>query len=182
MGGPRLLREETHLPVLGCMAFDLKRANLWITGLHEIGHVLGFGTIWDDLDLFQNPEGNTHFAGPRAIAAFNDAGGRNYTGAKVPVASDWVHWGPRFLGELMVRNGGGALSAVTVQSLADLGYGVDVTQADPYTLIPASAKVSAKIAAPSTHAEPEWSCGTGQQQEPIYVVDPQGRIVRTISP
>ena len=182
-GSPRLLREETHLPVFGCMAFDLKRANLWITGLHEIGHVLGFGVIWDDLGLLQNPNGDTHFNGPRAIAAFNDAGGRNYTGAKVPVESDLFHWKyTKLVGDLMVPGGGGALSAITVQSLADLGYGVNVTQADPFTLIDAAAKASAKIAAPATHIQPEWSCGTGQHQEPIYVVDPQGRIVRTISP
>ena len=79
-------------------------------------------------------------------------------------------------------NESGRLSAITIQSLADLGYVVDVTQADRYTLRDASAKASAKITAPSTHAQPEFSCGTGQQQEPIYVVDPQGRIVRTISP
>ena len=46
------------------------------------------------------------------------------------------------------RWGEEALSAITVQSLADLGYGVDVSQADPYTLpSAASAKASAKIAA-----------------------------------
>ena len=243
-GSPYVFRETTHLPVLGCMAFDLKRANLLITGLHEIGHVLGFGTVWDD--FLQNPSGDTHFNGPRAIAAFNDAGGRNYTGAKVPVEKmDGVHWRYSVLaGDLMVPGGGGALSAITVQSLADLGYGVDVTQADPFTLPDAAGKASAKVVAtmpapptqagvytflgadphgqgevarglPSipddllrghlesaegvrdrdfdrdrlmgrlglpTYAQPEFSCGTGQHQEPIYVVDPQGRIVRTISP
>ncbi len=226
-GSPRLLREETHLPVLGCMAFDLKRANLRITGLHEIGHVLGFGTVWSALGLLQNPNSDAHFNGPLAIAEFNDAGGRNYTGKKVPVEkTDGVHWRYSVLaGELMVPGGGGALSAITVQSLADLGYGVDVTQAAPFTLPDAAGKASAKIAAaipppptqagaytlPSadphghgadrgglplipeddllmgrlglpTYAQPEFSCGTGQHQEPIYVVDPQGRIVRTISP
>ena len=146
-GSPHLLR-ETHLPVLGCMGFDLKWANLWITGLHEIGHVLGFGPIWDDLGLLQNPNGDAHFNGRRAIAAFNDAGGRNYTGAKVPVETDRVHWrNSVFPGELMRSGGGGALSATTVQSLADLGYGVDVTQADPFTLPDAAGKASAKIAA-----------------------------------
>ena len=51
------------------------------------------------------------------------------------------------------------------------------------TLIPypdVAAKASAKIAAPSTHVQPEWSCGTGQHEEPMYVVDPQGRIIRTL--
>ena len=76
----------------------------------------------------------------------------------------------------------GPISAITVQALADLGWVVDVTQANPYTLPSAAAKASAKIAAPAPHAEPEWSCSTGQHQEPIYVVDPQGRVVRTISP
>ena len=168
------------------------------TALHEIGHVLGVGTLWDHLGFLQNPSWNnpnadTHFNGPLAIAAFNKAGGRNYTGAKVPVEKKgrgaWSHWRSFvFSGELMdwsqsPRLGfNRPLSAITIQSLADLGYSVDVTQADPYTLPDASAKPSAKIAASSTHAQPEWSCGTGQQQEPIYVVDPQGRIVRTISP
>ena len=75
------------------------------------------------------------------------------------------------------------LSAITIQSLADLGYVVDVTQAETHTLPRpdrANAKPSAKRTAQPTHAQPEWTCGTGQQREPIYVVDPQGRIVRTL--
>ena len=251
-GGPHLLR-ETYLPVLGCMGFDLKRANLWNTGLHEMGHVLGFGSIWREFGYLQDlswddSNADTHFNGPRAIAAFNDAGGRNYTGAKVPIEKmDGTHWRYYVLeGELMVPGGGGALSAITVQSLADLGYGVDVTQADPFTLPDAaSAKVSAKIAAampsalgvdgtladaytlpsvqgriagglplipgddrlrgrlesteeigprgfdfrdgrlmgrlvPSPQAVPTLSCGAGLRQKPIHVVDPQGRIIRTL--
>ena len=257
---PSLLRETTYLPVLGCMAFDLERANLVVTGLHEIGHVLGFGPVWDDLGFRQNlswddPNADTHFNGPLAIAAFDDAGGRDYTGKKVPVEKmDGSHWRYSVLeGELMVPGGGGALSSITVQSLADLGYGVDVTQADPYTLPGAAAKASAKIAAakpaipgpvldvtrahpdgldgaelygqggiaggfpsifgddsptgrlesaervwgrgmnidladerqmwgtaPPASAEPKLTCGAGIMYEPIFVVDPQGRVVRTI--
>ena len=251
-GGPSLLREETHLPVLGCMAFDLERANLLITGLHEIGHVLGFGTVWYDLGFPQDLDGDTHFNGPLAIAAFNDAGGWDYTGKKVPVEKgDGAHWRvPLLSGELMGPGGGGALSAITVQSVADLGYGVDVTQADAYTLPSATAgKASAKITAampaipgvdvtqadayallgddphwqgrtagglpllpgddhlrgrlesaewiggrgfdfrddrlmgrlaPSPRAVPVLSCGVDLRREPIYVIDPQGRIIRTL--
>ena len=274
-GGPSLLREETHLPVLGCVGFNLESANLLTTGLHEVGHVLGFGTVWRDLGLIQDlsrddPNADTHFNGPLAIVAFDDAGGTGYTGAKVPVKKmDGAHWRGEVFerGELMLPWGGGQLSAVTVQSLADLGYGVDVSQADAFTLPGATAgKAAAKIAVvqptvrgfdvnvlrsdaytllgvdivrpvispsrdaglygqgripdgpssilgdgrwtvrlesaerfrgrgadfdlpderqmlsigPLDRAEPELTCGAGQINEPIYVVDSQGRIVRTI--
>ena len=220
-GGPSVLRETTHLPVVGCMGVNLFRASIPTTARHELGHVLGFGSIpiWEDY-LSWGPD--VHFNGPLAVAAFDDAGGRDYTGAKVPV-DDGSHWRYSVLeGELMVPYGGGALSAITVQALADMGYGVDVTQADPYTLPgAASAKVSATIAAAlplisgdnrlrrrleSTeeigargfdfasrdnrlterlalppHAEPKRSCGVGTQRKLIYVVDQQGRIIRTIN-
>ena len=198
-GGPSVMRQETHLPVLGCMAFDLSTANLLITGLHEIGHVLGFGTIWDELGFLQDLDGDTHFNGPLAIAAFDEAGGSDYTGAKVPVQKMvGGHWRySAFPDELMRPGGGSALSAITVQSMADLGYGVDVTQADPYTLpgatsaqaranttaaiaaIPGDDPLSGRLASP-TQAEPKLWCGLDGEREPIYVVDQQGRIIRTI--
>ncbi len=255
--GLHVLREETHLPVLGCMSFDLSHANLLITGLHEIGHVLGFASeVWSEFGFYQNPpNGDNHFNGPLATAAFDDAGGRDYEGAKVPLQTGESHWRlPVLDGELMAPYGGGTLSAITLQSLADLGYGVDISQADAYTLPGANAgKAVAKItayqpsalgpvldvtrahpdvlrgvelygqgriasnlpsivgdegrtgrlesaervwgrgmnsdlshdrkmwgAAPPAFAEPKLTCGVSLTREPIYVVDQQGRIIRTI--
>ena len=141
-GGPGQLREN-HLPVVGSLAVrpNLARRLLNI-GLHEIGHVLGFGTLWDTHGFRgQNPprdepNADPHFNGPLAIAAFDDAGGWDYTGEKVPVHSNGGHWRDSVLpGEVMnAVTGSSTLSEITVQSLADLGYGVDVTRADPYTL------------------------------------------------
>lgn len=79
-GGPHALREETFLSVVGCMAINIHgfrngSVNLHITGLHEIAHVLGFGSIWSSLGFLQDREGEAHFNGPLAIDAFNDAGG-----------------------------------------------------------------------------------------------------------
>lgn len=90
-------------------------------------------------------------------------------GAKVPL-NDWSHWKIPLLNyELMGPSGGSALSAITVQSLADLGYGVDVTQADAYTLpgVIAGAKI----------ADAALTCGAGELREPIYVIDSQGRML-----
>ncbi len=119
---------------------------------HEMGHVLGIGTIWDRLELLRNPSlpsnpgADTYFAGERAIAAFDEAGGGTiYTlGNKVPVAnvggpgSADGHWRESVLdNELMTPgfNSGSKnpLSAITIESLADLGYTVDVTQAEPFS-------------------------------------------------
>ena len=200
--GVRVLRETSHLPVVGCMAFDLHYLPRYQSlALHEITHVLGIGTIWDDLGFLRNPSrGNegadTHFNGPRAIAAFDAAGGSSYTGRKVPVQNEGnprlrdSHWRGTVLGAELMATGGGLLfegyyrkhrelSAITIQSLADLGYVVDVTQADT-SILPRPDMPSAKRTAQPTHAQPQWSCGTGQQREPIYVVDPQGNIVRTL--
>ena len=52
---------------------------------------------------------------------------------------DQVLWRHR---ELMRPASGEVLGAITVQSLADLGYGVDATQADPYVLPGAAGKAS----------------------------------------
>ena len=178
--GPRVWR-ETHLPIVGCMEFDVS----WglfdpiDTTLHEIGHVLGIGTAWSRSGFLQDSLDARHFNGPLAIAAFDDAGGRDYTGAKVPVEPNGWHWRTPVLdNELMSTGSTSRLSAITVQALADLGYVVDVTQADPYTLPDAAA---AKVAAFHPQAEPQLMCGVGTEREPIYVVDPQGQIIRTLN-
>jgi hypothetical protein len=79
--------------------------------------------------------------------AFNAAGGGAYAGAKVPVMnrggagpinSAWRD--AVFDPELMtgvLSDGFNPLSAVSVRSLEDLGYTVDVANADPFTLAPA---------------------------------------------
>ncbi len=185
--GPDVLRETSYLSVVGCMGFNDGYNVSPDTALHEIGHVLGIGARpWDNNGFVQKSPNDVHFNGPLAIAAFNDAGGRNYTGKKVPLEEDWAHWRESVLsGELMEPGGGDvSLSAITIQSLADIGYSVDVTQADPYTLPRAAAKVVAAGSTPDDHLPgrlvPQRACGVGQQHEPIHVVDPQGRIVRTL--
>ncbi len=143
-GGPNLFRDN-GFPISGCVVLDRERGNIPVLASHELAHVLGFGTLstWDAL---VHTSGDLHFSGPLAIEAFDEAGGASYTGAKVPLA-DSSHWRvPVLEGELMGPYGGDALSTITVQALADLGYGVDPTQADDYAL-PSTAAASRQASA-----------------------------------
>ncbi len=121
----------------------------WIA--HVTGHGLGIGIFWGS--LLQNPVdeagvgADTHFGDSATVAAFDAAGGTGWTdGSKVPVENAEenrdVHWRGDVLGHeimsswyTMGRPGDNPpLSAITVQSVAALGYQVDVSKADPYEL------------------------------------------------
>ena len=125
------------------------------TVIHEIGHTLGFGIIWEAHGLLANPSENnpgadTHFRGPLSIAAFDAAGGGGYIGgAKVPVHNDGRqgiadgHWRASVFGnELLtpfISPGGSVFSAITIESLADVGFSVNLAEAEDYRL-PGSAR------------------------------------------
>lgn len=158
--GPCYIRTGNNLTILGTMQFDVAdlemlEAEGFLSNviLHEMGHVLGFGTLWDLQSLLvdpaegavPNPDADTHFIGAQAIAAFDDIGGTAYvSGAKVPVENTGGpgtadgHWRESvFDTELMtgfIGSGASPLSVVTLASLADVGYGVDFTKADGFAL------------------------------------------------
>ena len=105
------------------MWFDPKHLSadvLYFTALHEIGHVLGFGTLWDRFGYLQDPASgaasrppDTHFRGELAIAAFDRAGGASFPGAKVPVENDTTrypgaedsHWRESVFGDELMTGG-----------------------------------------------------------------------------
>ncbi|MFV1987614.1 MAG: leishmanolysin-related zinc metalloendopeptidase, partial [Gemmatimonadota bacterium] len=159
--GPCLIRNGSLLPLAGQMRFDTADlATLEANGLldevilHEMGHVLGIGTLWSSLSLLANPaaQGGTdpYFVGALAISAFDAVGGAGYAGSKVPVEAGGGsgtrdgHWRESvFDRELMtgwIDPGSNPLSTVTVQSLADIGYVADVSGADHFSL-PGSASI-----------------------------------------
>ena len=117
--------------------------------VHEMGHVLGIGSLWTEYGV-ANGEGtdSSSFTGPAARAAWESLGGA--AGTRVPVencvgfsssqcgaGTKDSHWRERtFDNELMTGflNGGVAnpLSALTIASLQDIGYTVDMSIAEPY--------------------------------------------------
>jgi hypothetical protein len=197
--GPCQIRTISRLPVLGFLqldAADVARleadGDLDDVALHEMGHVLGIGTLWNDFDTLlvnqsepSNPGADTHFAGAAAIAAFDAAGGTTYNGAKVPVenqlgpGSSDTHWRESVLRlELMTpelaEGVNNSLSAVTIQSLADLGYSVDPSKADTITWT---------FAGPPPLAVRRGGVvdlGNDAYRGPIGVVDQTGAVVWTI--
>jgi hypothetical protein len=195
--GPCFIRVPGFLPIVGQMRFDtddlefLEELDLLDDViLHEMGHVLGFGTVWDLKGLLAEAslEGGVdpHFTGPLAIAAFDAAGGAGYTGQKVPVENTGglgtadSHWreededGPLFGSELMTGFIGIAanpLSAITVQSLADLGYAANPAGADPFALGP-----TLRAGALTRGFQLRNDVARG----PIYGVDPSGTVVGVV--
>jgi hypothetical protein len=157
--GPCYIRDDANaLPVVGVMRFDLADVNQLETAgqlgsviLHEMGHVLGIGSMWSFRGLLKNPSPasgtplDTYFSGLNGIAGFDAIGGTTYTlGQKVPVENTGgagtanAHWRENVLkNELMtgyLNNGSNPLSVLTVRSLQDLGYAVNVGGADPFFL------------------------------------------------
>lgn len=197
LAGPCFIRGETGLPIAGVMGFDLADADaqgeagtFQGTVLHEMAHVLGFGTLWEYLGLLANPASSNnddpHFEGEAATAAFDSLGGASYDlGGKVPVenlggeGTRNGHWRESvFRDELMtgwVNGPTDALSAVTVASLADLGFEeVDYAVADSYSL-PAAAPLGRRSPL-AVHL------GDDILRLPIGVVDQEGRVVRYLVP
>jgi hypothetical protein len=153
--GPCLFRTAGGLPLIGRMRFDsADLLNLELDGrldeviVHEMGHVLGIGGLWDDFGLVAETTGapgdDPHFTGPQARASYDAVGGGPTVGKKVPIedggggGTRYVHWRERVMGsELMtgfVDDGPNPLSAVTIASLGDMGYEVDLTAAEEYTV------------------------------------------------
>jgi hypothetical protein len=153
--GPKAWREGNRgLPSYGIIEFDtfdlaeIERSGLLFgAAMHEILHVMGFGTAWQRPG-FQLLRGagtqDPRFIGPEATKEYNRV--FNKTARGVPVeykagASRDTHWDEAILGtEIMTpaadRTAPGThmpVSSITLASLVDLGYEVDYLFADDYS-------------------------------------------------
>ncbi len=189
-------RESSELPLIGAILLDVEgvpQGQVDDLILHAFGHMLGFGRSWHGLDLLrdssrEDPGADTHFTGERTIAAFVAAGGADYPGPKVPVENDPTegtvdhHWRESVFGTELMTSGlrrgvANELSAITIQSLADIGYTVDVEAADWFVL-PAGSNASATAA----EQRPGIDLSEDVEIVPAVFYDRQGRVVRVLWP
>ncbi|MEO9479994.1 MAG: leishmanolysin-related zinc metalloendopeptidase [Maribacter dokdonensis] len=140
--GPQFVRTEDFLSLTGVMFFDvddldfLEEIDLFEEVIvHEMGHVLGIGTLWNtapfgfDRTLRAGPDSNPYFTGRKANVFWNAEGGTN----ELPIenmggpGTALGHWRESTLNnELMtgfLNLGENPLSRITAGSMKDLGYG-----------------------------------------------------------
>ena len=188
--GPCGIRSEgstdPYLPVFGLLTLDsydlgtLVGTDL-LTDLifHEIGHVLGFGSLWDFLELVSGSGTNDPtFTGTAALDEWGALGG---TG-DVPLANTGDestaegHWRESvFDTEIMTgfaEQVGVAqpLSRVTIASMEDIGYTADRSQADDFSLS------SAFIGFGTDPADGGTLLVDRLLREPLHVLDPDGTL------
>ena len=150
--GPRFVRTSDFLTLSGVMFFDvadldfLEQLDLFEEVIvHEMGHVLGVGTLWNvapfgfDRTLREGTFDEPYFSGKKANVHWNAEGGTK----ELPIenigggGTRFSHWRESVLGnELMtgfLNLGDNPLSRITGASMADLGYGTAVV-GDQYDL------------------------------------------------
>ncbi|MGG5819554.1 leishmanolysin-related zinc metalloendopeptidase [Falsiroseomonas sp. HW251] len=139
-GGPTAIRVAGDLPALAALRFDeadaeaMQESGAWPgVVLHEMLHGLGFGTLWAMLGLVEVTGDGAFYTGANGNAWFQalypDLAAQ--TGGRIPVETDgsagtaYTHWDEGTFGnEVMTGyvDGAAELSAMTIGSLADLGY------------------------------------------------------------
>lgn len=143
--GPRFVRTDDFLTLSGLMEFDtadldfLDELDLFEEVIvHEMGHVLGVGTLWNVEPYFPRTllEGtieNPYFSGKMANVHWNAEGGTGelpVEGLPFRPGTSFSHWDEDVLdNELMtgfLNLGENPLSRITAGSLRDLGYGTAV--------------------------------------------------------
>ncbi|MDB5584701.1 MAG: pilin protein MshA [Bradyrhizobium sp.] len=148
--GPDWVRLPSYMPVHGVMTFDSYDLSFMVNQgildeviLHEMGHVIGVGTIWPYVGLRTGDANYYGFTGSNALAEYKAMSG-NLAATSVPVqpgsvaGSSGAHWSESvFQNELMTPTTGPGnvmpISRLTIASLADLGYAVNLAAADVYS-------------------------------------------------
>jgi hypothetical protein len=149
MAGPTVITDHSNgvRPLAGVMKFDkadvqnMINKGTWTNViLHEMGHVLGIGTLWNYNQLHSGDNADDKYKGRSAKQAWKDMG----CSGRLPIETDGSdgtaggHWDEACLdGELMTgyveTTQSMPLSRLTIASLQDMGYGVNLNAADEFS-------------------------------------------------
>ncbi len=145
--GPTQLRPDSQLPVTGVMEFDSadlklmeENGSLLNVIIHEMAHVLGFGTLWKQKGLLQGIGTNDPtFIGENSMREYAKLITETQP-IEVPLenmgraGTQYDHWREAVFGnELMtgfLGNLPNPLSRMTIASLQDIGYTCNYDMAD----------------------------------------------------
>lgn len=151
---PCYIHIPANLTLMGFLQLDVADLDLMLADgtldnvvLHEIGHILGIGTLWSFQRSLLTGRGGVdpYFTGASARQGFTLTGS-TYAGTPVPVENTGgagtrdSHWRRTVFGTELMQGFSAPsmpLSRVTIGSLGDLGYQVNLNAADPFSLAPA---------------------------------------------
>jgi hypothetical protein len=214
--GPCLIRNSNGLTAVGVMVFDSSDVDTLLAHglldqvmLHEMAHVIGFGSLWgppqpqfgvfsdclQDTSAVGSPK-DTYFSCAKGRAAFDSIGGTSYTGAgqtlggnKVPVENCG---NPPFVPPVC---GQGAINGHWRETVfgTELMTEFITAGSNPLSVLSAAAQedlgytVNYAGADPYAHAftapvvggAPPLALGDDMRHGPIYVLDRSGRVVAT---
>ena len=174
--GPRYYRSdgESATAITGSMTFDsydmqkmIDEGSLQSTVDHEIGHIIGIGTLWDNAGLIA-PDNAANYIGEKALEVYwelmddlslpfvplEDSGGPGTAGG---------HWDEEIFNlEFMTGYSDGSrdiYSSLTIASTEDLGYEVNYSPAQPYQM-----EDRGKVIARDRHENPQTSLVASNSQ------------------
>ena len=135
-------------------------------------HTLGVGNLWYEKGLIGG--GECPYAGYHAVAEFQKIGGCSV----IPTGDFCVHWSEKcMLTELMTSFinplGPNPLSRITIGSLHDMGYQVDYSWADSFTINDLNATMPGCVCNPtrrhlrSEHSQSEASSAWSTLDAPV---------------
>lgn len=202
--GPCVLRQDASsgrrgLPALGTMFFDsadfgrlVQAGTAYDVVRHEMGHVLGIGTLWNVAGvrtyLVGDGTRDPQYTGPGGDSA-SAVLGFTRDGASVPVENVGgegtadAHWrSSTYYSELMTgflkQTATHPASRLTVQSLADLGYQVNVAASEPLLPTSPAALRASRAATVGAAADAPFDIAL----PPLFALTPNGALRRLRQP